>query len=197
MPTPTYERRGHRTLVALMVLRLTPAVLFLVALFVLTALHSVIATSFSNLFGDQALRVIHAYNVFLSIGFLLFILLALVLALAAWLEYISFSFFIDEHAFKTRSGILDISEMSILYHQIQNVDIDRPLMYRLFGMSRLSILTAGHEDPDHPELHDESEGIIDLIDEKKAEELQQLLLARSNVQEVAEVPLEATDLRRN
>jgi uncharacterized membrane protein YdbT with pleckstrin-like domain len=82
--------------------------------------------------------------------------------------------------------------MSILYHHIQNVDISRPLLYRLFGMSKVVILTAGHEDGNRLEENQsegESEGIIDIIDATEAEELQHELLSRSNVMHVEqEVP---------
>lgn len=173
MINPTYKRRSHRTFITLIVLRLIPASLFLV---VVLALASV-AKQFAGYV--------------LGIGFLFFIILSAFLVLSAWLEYISFRFYLDDNAFKIQTGIFNINEISILYHQIQNVDIERPLLYRMMNMSRVVVLTAAHEDEKvHTNESDETEGIIDLIDADEAESLQHELLSRSNVQEVKEVKSE-------
>jgi hypothetical protein len=56
----------------------------------------------------------------------------------------------------------------------------------MLGMSRIVILTAGHEDEPHPE--GESEGILPGLDKDFAEALQAELLKRTNVEKVTEVP---------
>jgi uncharacterized membrane protein YdbT with pleckstrin-like domain len=188
MINPTYQRRGHKTFLALIIMRMIPAVLFLCIVIVLTAFKNNATHSITQATGHPSPLFVQAYNLIIGIGFLLFILLAAVLLLSAWLEYISFKYYLDDNAFKIQTGIININEISILYHQIQNVDVDRPLLYRMMGMSRLVIFTAAHEDEKtHPQEHDETEAIIDLIDNTQAESLQQELLSRSNVQKVEEV----------
>ncbi len=75
-------------------------------------------------------------------------------------------------------------ETSIPYRQIQNIDIQRDLAYQAFNLSRLVILTAGHDDEKPGD--DQSEGILPALDKDLAEWLQTELLTRANVQKVTE-----------
>jgi uncharacterized membrane protein YdbT with pleckstrin-like domain len=65
------------------------------------------------------------------------------------------------------------------------VDIERNISYRMFGVSRIVILTAGNEE-EKKSGEDESEGILPAIDKDLAEWLQAELLKRANVQKVTE-----------
>ena len=187
MINPTYERRGKKTLVILLIVRLIPAFLFLIVVLLMASFKGQLTDMVIHLTGKASPVFIQTYNLVLGIGFLLFLLFVSIFVLFAWLEYISFSYFLDTEAFKAQTGIINIKEMSVLYHQIQNVDISRPLLYRMTGMSRLVILTAGHEDPNaHKEEQDDSEVIIDIIDAAQAEELQHELLSRANIVHVHE-----------
>ncbi len=188
MINPTYERRGQKTFIALITLRLIPAFLFLCVMIVLAAFKSSAIASMAKATGHASPLFAEAYSLIVSLGFIAFLLLTAILLLSAWLQYIGFTFYLDDNAFKIREGIININEISILYHQIQNVDVDRPLLYRMMGMSRLVILTAAHEDEkEHPDEHDETEGIVDLLDSAEAGALQHELLSRSNIQKVEEV----------
>lgn len=92
-----------------------------------------------------------------------------------------------EDSFKIKRGILSKAENAIPYRQIQNVDIERGLLFQMLGLSRLIILTAGHEDEsprNAPIGSDEAEGIIPAIDQKLAEWLQTELLKRADVQKI-------------
>ena len=51
-------------------------------------------------------------------------------------------------------------------------------------MSRLIILTAGHEDENPKGTRDEAEGVIPAVDQKLAEWLQTELLKRADIQKV-------------
>ena len=72
-----------------------------------------------------------------------------------------------DDSFKIRRGILSRTENAIPYRQIQDADIERSLFFRMLGLSRLVILTAGHED-EAPKGSDEAEGIIPAVDQKLA-----------------------------
>jgi uncharacterized membrane protein YdbT with pleckstrin-like domain len=207
MPPLTYHYRGKRTLIILLVLRLIPAVLFLFALIILIAFQGPITASIEESLGDQAPNFIMVYDYIMSVGFFFFIAFTGLMIVVGWFEYITFRYVIDAHAFKTREGIFNIRETSILYSKIQKVDIDRPLIYRFFGMSKVVILTAGSEDEDknEPESFAESEIYIDLIEKEQALQIQHELLTRSHVQPVhivsqsssVNTPSASTDLHMN
>lgn len=107
----------------------------------------------------------------------------------SWLTYINYKFLIGEDSLKIKRGILSREEIAIPYRQIQDADIERSLYYRMMGLSRLVILTAGREEGRDK---DESEGVLPAMDRDLAEWMQEELLKRTEVQRVEEVsPAEA------
>ena len=80
-----------------------------------------------------------------------------------------------------QKGILFKREISIPYRQVQDITIDRPLIFQLCGVCRLNILTAG-QDNDHD--NDPTEVNFPIIDRNLAYELRQELLTRANVERV-------------
>ena len=81
-----------------------------------------------------------------GIIFFLFLLSLFVTLGSAWISYISYTFMLAEDSLKIKKGILNKTEIAIPYRQVQNVDIERDFMFQMMGLSRLIILTAGHED---------------------------------------------------
>ena len=90
-----------------------------------------------------------------------------------------------DDSFKIKRGIFSKTEDAIPYRQIQNVDIERSLIFQMLGLSRVVILTAGHEDQ-APKGTDEAEGIIPAVDQKLAEWLQSELLKKADIQKVVQ-----------
>ncbi len=90
-----------------------------------------------------------------------------------------------EDSFKIKRGVMSKTENAIPYRQIQNVDIERSFTFQMLGLSRLIILTAGHEDENDKE-GDEAEGVIPAIDQALAVWLQTELLKRADIQKVTE-----------
>lgn len=90
-----------------------------------------------------------------------------------------------EDSFKIKRGVLDKIETAIPYRQIQNVDVERSFAFQMLGLSRLIILTAGHED--EKAAGDEAEGVIPAIEQKTAEWLQTELLKRADIQKTIQV----------
>jgi uncharacterized membrane protein YdbT with pleckstrin-like domain len=118
-------------------------------------------------------------------GLVLFIiaLLGFIIAIiSSRLVYKSRSFCLSEDAFKVRKGIFTKQEMAIPYRQIQNVEIERTLIQQLFGVSKLVIVTAGHDD-EHT-VQNESKGVLPTIDKELASVLQEELLKRADVQRI-------------
>lgn len=108
--------------------------------------------------------------------------------LVAWLIYKNYTFSLEEDSLRVARGVFGKEEITIPYRQIQDVDIERPLFFRLFGVSRLVILTAGRE---AHEKTDESEGVLPALDKDLAEYLRGVLTKRADVEEVQEEPPQA------
>jgi len=104
--------------------------------------------------------------------------------LISWIIYENYTFFLGEDALKIKRGVFTREEIAIPYRQIQDVDIEQSISYRAIGVSRLVILTAGHED--EKTEGDKTEGILPAIDSALAEQLQSQLLTRANVQTIKE-----------
>ena len=91
-----------------------------------------------------------------------------------------------EDALLLRHGIFTKEEFAVPYRQIQNIEIERTVGDQIMGISKLIILTAGHEN-DEEEKKDDPEGIIPSIDQHIAMSLQTELLKRTNIQKVIQV----------
>lgn len=140
--------------------------------------------SFQNTTANLLLQQMQPYGLTVSFGIFFLFLISLFVALAsAWLTYISYTFLVADDALKIKRGIFSKTEIAIPYRQIQNVDIEINILFRIMGLSRLIILTAGHEDI-NPKDNDEAEGIIPAIDSQLALWLQTELLKRADVQKV-------------
>jgi putative membrane protein len=183
VPEEVYHVLGRRTFVMFLMERISAPVIFLLisaALFVLDVSWSQIVPAIIAKYNVQPYVALVAWAV-LGIA----ILVALIVFFAAWLTYANFKFCLGGDSLKIKRGILNKEEVAIPYRQIQDVDIERNISYRMFGVSRLVILTAGFEEEKKPG-EDESEGILPAIDKDLAEWLQSELLRRANVQKVTE-----------
>jgi uncharacterized membrane protein YdbT with pleckstrin-like domain len=114
-------------------------------------------------------------------GLLLLIIYMAIAAIQAWYLYSSHVFMLDDYALHIRSGILNRNEVAIPYRQIQDVSLDESYIERMFGVSELNIMTAGHED----NKRDKSSAEFPLIGKVLAVALQEELSKRSSVQQVS------------
>lgn len=103
-------------------------------------------------------------------------------------------FMLDDHSFHVRRGIFMIKEKVIPYRHIQNVDIEQPYHYRLFGVVRLNITTARLDtfaetevdgDPKKAKkyMSHEKNNLIPIIDKKIAKELAHFLVSQGDRRE--------------
>lgn len=70
-----------------------------------------------------------------------------VLGVVTMFVYNNFMYEIDKDGLKIKSGVIFKHQVSLPYEQIQNVNIERTLLDRIFGFSRISIETAGSAIP--------------------------------------------------
>lgn len=173
-----YRHLGKKTLWLFITERSTVALIILL-ISIFTLISSGTGSGIVNVFGSPInIRLIGFY------GFGLFIVAVGFTFFVSWLLYITYKYMLDADSLKVKRGILSQEQVAIPYRQIQDVTIERSITYRLWGLSRLIILTAGREE----EKGDtgESEGILPALDKDVAEKLQEELLSRANVQKVVE-----------
>jgi putative membrane protein len=123
-----------------------------------------------------------------SVLTLCFFAVAILVCVVGYLKYITYKFAFDENALHIERGILNREIISIPYRQIQNINIDRNLFNRLLGLSNLIITTAAHEEKDNEGVDAyEAEGVLPMLDVGRAQEIQNELLERTNIEKVMAV----------
>lgn len=177
VPEEIYHMMGPKTFWIFFLKRSHAAfILFIltIVLLILSQQSFLVTTQFGNI-----ARYVLAAG---ELGALLFFVVLGITLLVTWLVYSRYKYCLGDNSLKIKRGLLEKEEVSIPYRQIQDVDIRRDLSFQIMGLSRIIILTAGHEDeaPDG----DESEGILPALDSNLAEWLQAELLKRANVQKV-------------
>lgn len=180
VPEEQYHTLGRKTFWIFLLARMQAVGIFIFIAAVLFVVSDQPFLRTTPVVGD-----IRGYVVMASVLCLVLALLAgIVITIMVWIIYIHYKFYLGEDSLKIKRGIFNKEEIAIPYRQIQDVDITRDVTFQLLGLSRVIILTAGHEDEKVP--GDESEGVFPAIDKDLAEWLQGELLRRANVQKVVE-----------
>ncbi len=176
-PSSVYQKLGHKTFLLFISQQIAPSIIiFIGAVFLAIAQGS----------GIFAKTPFAPWSIFIVFGvWALFVLTFVLTFFITYLTYVNYVFMLSDDALKIRRGILSKEEISIPYRQIQDVDIEQGISDRIWGVARLAILTAGHEEAKEGE-EDTSEGIFPAIDRELAESLQTELLKRADVEKVTE-----------
>lgn len=96
-----------------------------------------------------------------------------VLALT-YLSYRVYTYMFTDEAFIMTSGLAMRNEVAALYHQIQNVNINRSVLDRMIGVSEIVILMTGSDkDAGHTKI------VLPAIGKTKAKVVQKELLVRA------------------
>jgi uncharacterized membrane protein YdbT with pleckstrin-like domain len=178
-PTTTdtsYRKLGHKAFYILTLKKSTVAICFLILEIVL-----LIVQSSGVLHSNPQMNSLLSGAEF--IVFLIFLVALIAGLLAGYFSYIAFRYRVDTNGFLTERGITSKQETSLPFRQIQNVDIEQSMIYRMMGVCDLVILTAGHEDKEDASKN-ESEIVLPALDIAVAHDLRTYLLERANVQEV-------------
>ncbi len=157
------HRLGHRAFF----LFLSRRIKFSIFLFLLTAAvwlaGSQWASPFWIVWVDYAAEVL----LLISIAYLLVILLR------TWLEYRAYTYAFADEAFVVTRGYLTRTEIAALYHQIQNVNIERSMFDRVNGVSSVVILLTGGQHETHNKI------VLPAVDKARAKAVQKELLVRA------------------
>ncbi|PZM63761.1 PH domain-containing protein [Paenibacillus dendritiformis] len=101
---------------------------------------------------------------------------ALLLFLAAdIIKWRRFRYQVEADKLLIRQGLFFRDEKTIYYSRIHSVQMEQPLLQRLFGMAQLKIETPGGSG--------ESDGVLPALSRERAEELRSLLMQRSQGRE--------------
>lgn len=118
----------------------------------------------------------------------IFILFLLVIAAStiglSYLEYHNFTVAILERNIKITRGIINRHEVGIPYKAIDRVDIVRTLLYQLFGLSDLVVHVASTDTKGN-----EESVTLPFLEKDIAEQIQQEILKRSQVEHIKDVDL--------
>ena len=105
---------------------------------------------------------------------LLAVLYFLAILLWTWLEYHYYTYTFTDEAFVMTYGYVVRNELAALYHQIQNVNIERHPFDRMIGVSRIIIYMTGAErDAAHNKI------VLPAVGKRKAKLVQKELLMRA------------------
>lgn len=186
IPEGKPQHLGRKTFVLMILQGALPGIILLVLVIVLSSFKEYVTTSISTnlvtlreilpIIGDSLQSLV---PVFIPIIFFLAIIFGSIGIIINTLRYNFFLFTLEEFSFKLRKGVLRVEEISIPYRQMQNVDVTRPLVYRLLGISRLVVISAGNEQSMDG---DQVDTVFDPIDKEIAETIRVILDRRIGVQ---------------
>ncbi len=186
IPIGRPEHLGRKTFVIMLLQGALPGVVLLFLVIALSFSTENITTqinsnleTISGIFPIVGDNLQNLGSTFIPLVFFLAILLGCIGIIISALRYQYFIFTLEEFGIRLRKGVLRVIEISIPYRQMQNVDVTRPLFYRIFGLSRLVILSAGHE---QAEEGDQTDTVFDPIDSEVADQIRILLGRRIGVQ---------------
>ena len=170
----SYQRLGRRTFWVFVFESSTPAI---VVFIIWLGLLFVEAFGLSPSLGSTD----NLLTLGILVGTLLLLFFTIFAFIVATIRYFGYAYSLGDNSFHISLGILNKFDISIPYRQIQDVNLERTFINRMWGVSRLSILTAGTEDTT-VDGKNVSDGDIPLIEKGKADYLRQELLKRANNQ---------------
>ncbi|MEI7462779.1 MAG: PH domain-containing protein [Candidatus Taylorbacteria bacterium] len=186
VPLDQEQHLGKKAFLLLLLQRTIFVFVLIILAIMITVFRDLITTSFissGDLLGQGGLSSItlNSISSIMIIGlFLLSGLLFIVGLIISYLQYHFYTYSFGEFSLKLIRGILHREEVSIPYRQMQDINIDRPLVYRILGVSRVVIDSAGHEE--FGESRSETDIVLEPIDEKLAREIRDMLQRRIGVQ---------------
>ena len=177
---------GEKAYILMASRKMMPGVIMLLISAILLALKGIITSlvyrGFSAGGNSGSAMVASIGSTSTTVILILFIvsLVVLIFGIAiARLEYKNLTYTFEEFDLRMKKGILHRTENSIPYRQIQDVDIDRTLTLQFMGLSKLTIITAGHEEAAE---HEKVEVVIEPIQKEVAEDIRQMLERKIGVQ---------------
>ena len=173
-PLDQEQRLGYRAFVFILLRKEAPALALLILAYLAEAFGNKIrqgAVDFISLSGINASSglTLLSWISGLIIGLFLASLIMFVVGyIVALLVYDNYTVTIEEFDLKLKRGIFNLEEISIPFRHMQDVNVDRSLLYRLLGISRVIIDSAGQADKSE---QNKTHILLDPIDKDLAESI--------------------------
>lgn len=182
---------GKHTLILLMFRR----TVFAFGMFIISGAISFIGPYLANIIATLTVlggssnqtivnRIASSISYFDMALFLISIIFGMLGIIIALLEYKNHTFQLDELSVNVKQGIINQLSTSLPYRQIRDIHVTRTALHQLFGTSRLTLITMGHEEVNNGKDVDE---IFDPIDADVAENIREFLESKIGVQIIQQV----------
>lgn len=102
--------------------------------------------------GQIIIFITRILDLIIVVGIVVVIISWLIAIIRTLIKHLTFYFMLDEQGISIKQGLLHKNETTTPYRHIENVDIDQPLLYRMWGMCRLHII-IGAEDGGNDHQH--------------------------------------------
>jgi len=163
-----YTKLGHKTLNLLILKRSANLLFFLLPILLLIIFWNFIPTEYLSIAN------------WLIIGLTaLFIFYGLIIILLGWLEYKHYKILINDETVVIYRGLFSEEDVGLPFRRIKQADIERSLMSQIFGVSNICLTITGEEDDAAKNII-----ILPLIDKKLAQEIQDIILKKAEVEEI-------------
>ena len=177
IPLNVEQHLGRRTWLLLLSKKITTSMVLLFLALILGSMKDFLGQILSG--G----AVNHTISSIISLIAMIILFVALIMFIIGYIialiSYRNYTFTLEEFGLKLRKGIFNIEEITVPYRQIHGVDVVQPIVYRLFGVSRLVLTTAGVEDKKEGA---DSNTVFDPIDSYLAEGVRVMLQRKVGVQ---------------
>lgn len=126
-----------------------------------------------------------AFGTFAMISIVIFLVTSVLAIIGGYffakLTYDNYKFELTEDGFYKESGVITKKYVTIPYERIQNVDINRGILARIFGLSDLQIQTAGMSASfgKYGAYNVGAEGRLPAVSEQEAIEIRNELIKRA------------------
>ena len=107
----------------------------------------------------------------------------LIAYLRASVMYRAYSFHLDEHALHLRRGLIRVQEITIPYHQINNIHIEQPYHWRFLGLAQLDITIASSPHTSLSKIRMKRDFLIPHIDTSVGRALSRFLVRQASGEE--------------
>lgn len=173
-----YQKLGSRTLMYDIATRSMIAFIFLLFTLAIVLVKNFFVSSASPSSLSNTLNVVIYWSILATLA------VFFITAFVSWLGYAMFQFSLGTDIFKIRRGIFTKDETAIPYRRIESVDIRRNLIHQLFGVSRITIETTIDSESTADNKKNSSDEVFPVIDHSLAENIQEELTKRANVQKM-------------
>ena len=175
-----HKRLGTRVFWAFILQNATAFLFILLLLFLFTFFD--ISKNLHDYFGIGTTLSENIVNIIFFAGLISLFLTFVWMFIIATIRYYSYSYSLDENAFRVTEGILNKSEVSVPFRQIQDINIEQSLLNQIMGVARFEVLTAGREDFDVENKTGQSSVHLPIIKKTQAEDMRVELIRLANIQ---------------